>query len=671
MLTVGVITLLFAMIGSVLPAVVATEHTQWDRAYGDDAPEGVPEWTPPDRPTGAVISRDEYILMWNGMETISGDATDAISGNYSQEEFLHIAAARQDHATVRPPSQQVEWNENADAMFKETSREVSKYPTGTKLAEGEFIKDAYIRLGEITPSTYYHDDGGQELRVRDRGGILLASDYRIRPPEKKAKPGEIPAGADGSRVTVELVKLNETDISVFADDKKIVERTSSGHGGNYVTYEGLPETDSVSITVTQTFSVEFIRTVEYQVCRSNGDGTERDDSRRGSQGQAQNQNPRTEPGTTQEEDQQQYNDTTARETCEWVTAKQVRLTENITVSDSQTVSPIEPSSTRFRYRPGPETTYIQLPNSDAWSSVSVGEQPNTSTISDERGFMTKRDQDWDTYRTSTETRTSDPQYHPFTPVQVHALSVYNGSRIYNSKDALRIQKQSESTGEYHPQYESPPYNINPNIGTGAGYKRLDNVTVSVDSPSQNPRIVPSAQADRRTDIILHPYVYNGGTNGQVVRLEPTQQANLSLDITPVYASESSTDPSGYDVTVRLTEAATGDPIQTAGTGRNIEVSDGRTVETNKSGIATYRASESNFTFMGGYAMFSPQGPFEGADHYTETRASDAAQNFERVFAATANSIWTDSLRLLLALLPGVAIVYITSIVLKYGRDGSR
>jgi len=663
--------LLLALISSVFPAAVATEHTHWDRAYGDDAPKGVPEWIPPGRPKGAAIDRDEYILMWNGMETIPGDATDAISGNYSQEEFLHIAAARQDHATVRPPAQQVEWNENADTMFQETSQEVSKYPTGTELAKGKFIQDAYIRLGEITPSTYYHDDRGQELRVRDHGGMLLASDYRIRPPKEKVKPGEIPAGADGSRVTVELVRLNETNIGVFAGDKNIVKQTSSGYGGNYVTYEDLPEAEPVSITVTQTFSVEFIRTVEYQVCRSNSDGTERDDRQGENQGQTRNQDSRTESRVTQEEAQQQYSDTTAQETCEWVTAKQERLTENVTVSDSITVSPMEPSSTRFRYRPGPETTYIQLPNSDAWSSVSVGEQPNTSTISDEQGFMTKRDQDWDTFRTSTETRTSDPQYHPFTPVQVHALPVYNGSQIYNSKDALRIQKRSESTGEYHPQYESPPYNVNPNIGAGAGYKRLDHVTVSVDSPSQNPRIVPSAQADRQTDIVLHPYVYNGETSGQVVRLEPTQQANLSLDITPVYASESSTEPSGYDVTVRLTEAATGDPIQTVGTGRSIDISDGRTVETNKSGIATYRANKSNFTFMGGYARFSPQGPFEGPDHYTQARASDAAQNFERFFAATANSVWTASLRLLFALLPGVAIVYITNIVLQYGRDGNR
>lgn len=578
-----------------MPSAVVAEQDGWDAAYGDSAPDDVPEWVPPRPPPGTDLDAATYLRMWNGMETIPGDATDAFAGNYTEREALQVIAARRDTPEPRPPESQVEWNTHASSSFKATSPTESTYPVGTKRGNSGFFRDAYIRIGAITPSTVVHDAEDTTHLVRSHGGVLLASDYRVEPPNESVSIDDVKADADvvDVRVQYELQGTSQDPIRLLAlspspDGTKtdVTTDTTNATGGNFVTYTGLNPKgtgNQVRLRAAQNFSARFLETEQHLSC----------------------------------------DDPENRTGCEWVTVNTTLLIENITVTHS-TVVTLPTGTPEVRFRPGPNKSYFQLRNTPAWSALTIRSGESTSTFTDQHAFLTKRDHQWDEFKTASTGGTTDPYQHPFTPVEVHAVPAFNETYVENPPTRPnQLTIQSVQYGPLRPPHRPAPRNVNVSSATAIGYRPLESATVTANILNEGSASNTDSM-DSSSSVVLHSYVYGGDISGQVTKYPQTRHATLNLTAEPVFNGENKLQPEYFDIKIRLTEADTDVPIKTAGTNRTIRLSGGHIIETNASGIATYHGSPKNYSQTGIIAWFEPQGPFEEQDHYTAARGADAA-----------------------------------------------
>jgi len=620
------VLLLVTMIGAA-PSFAIAAPPDWDTAYGPDTP----DWTPPPPPGGADLSPQAYHFLWNGMETIPDDTVHGFGDTITKRQQLKVIAARRDNPEPRPPDTQRRWNKHAATDLDSTPPSESRFPAGTARRSTRFFRDAYLRIGAITPSTYLHSNGTTRLQVSANGGILLASDYRVEPPTTSITLSDVDTGPDvvDARLTYELKNTTEAPIRVLAADPthesapaNVTDTTTAAPGGSYVTYEALtPETpdNQVVLRAAQNFSAAFIELEQHRTCE----------------------------------------DPTTRTSCRWVTVDTAIRTETITVTDTEHGT-LPARTARLHYRAGRNETYLRVNNSRAWSAITYGAGDNASVFSDQHAFVTKRNHRWDTFRTATATGTSAPSPHPFTPVEAHAVPAYNGS--YRSTPPARYDQltvEQRSVGADHPPYRPAPRHVNLTTTTTPGYRPLESATVAIQPRRDGPAALSysgGAAADR---IAIHPYVAGSSVTTRTRKYPPTSKATINVTATPVFRDDDAVQPEYFDITVRLTEASTGTPIRTAGTNRTIRLSSGHTIETNASGIATYHGSPANFSQTGIVAWFEPQAPFDGKDHYVAVRDGDTAPYPLRYITHALTSSAHTLTRILLGLVPLAVIVIVT------------
>lgn len=623
--------LIFVLLGT-MGTAASLQAGGWNAAYGNETSDNIPEWVPPTQPPGADLSTETYLLMWNGMETIPGSAADAIGSEYTTAQAYKVIAAREDAPKPAPPRSQVEWNTNTDETLDESSRTKSRFPPGTDRTDGEFIKDAYLRLGAVTPSTVYHRDGDRITLAGENGNVLVASDFRTTVPA----PRQVQVNNRSYRATYEFVNTSVGPVNITAqnpdsgDGTEIIhEKQVNSTGGTLVPYEdldGKTSTGEVKLVIKQNVSTAVQRTLQREECENNGS--------RGN----------------------------ASISCEYVNVSTDIIVENVTVQDEAVVVR-RTNTAQVEMRAGPETTYVRLEGGGTWSSVTAGPSGNRSILSNERGFVTKRDHHWDTFVTATASGTSDPYYHPFTPVETHAFPAYDGARAFNPvNSASKVTVLSQETGPAKAPYNPQPRNVNVTTATEPGYRQVQSVTAELELDAQRSQTKPVAGAN--PDVIrVNSYVYDQSVTEQVTHYEPTRQANLTIRMRPVYENESSLNPSYYDITAYLSDAETGDPIETEGTNRTIRIIGHETIETNESGIATKEGSASNYSFTGIVAVYMPQGPFESELHYTEAVGTDNGLS-KKHRGAVFGYIWNMSAYIVLAITPGILVVLITYIVFR-------
>jgi hypothetical protein len=82
----------------------------------------------------------------------------------------------------RPPEHATEWNRWTTSQFEAGGTDVSVHPPNSSLQQGNIIKDAYIEIAAITPSTEVrYEEGSRELLAHPEGEIQVVVDYRVRP----------------------------------------------------------------------------------------------------------------------------------------------------------------------------------------------------------------------------------------------------------------------------------------------------------------------------------------------------------------------------------------------------------------------------------------------------------------------------------------------------------
>jgi hypothetical protein len=609
--------IVIAIIGVVLatavaPPLASANEDKWDGAYGNTTP----SWIPPQAPPGADIEETEYAQMWAGMENINGSIADGLANNdnYSQNDAAYVIAARQDGTTTTPPEAPVEWNSEIESEFNGGGLQTSSYPPGTSTTDGEYVKDAYIRIAEPTPSTRLHTENGTIHLVRSDGGLLLSSDFRIE--------GPVDNSPSGVRKSYQLEGTFQTDVTVRSNGRNITNQTTDSNGAVFVTYEGIRQ-DQTELTVEKQYGVVYSVTVERYLC-DNRNCTSRS----------------------------------------WRITDNFETSENVTVTDSIAVER-ESDHGHIDVRPGDNSHHVRVRPPEYWSALEVGAD-QSAFVSSEIAFYTTRNTEWDTFVDSTADGVSEPYQHDFTPVQTHATPAYQG--VFTSGTGgtdITLSPISQDLGPQKPYRESPR-NVNISTSTGfTSYQTVNTATIRIGGLDAPPN--PGQATDASRNIEYHPLVYGNVIATSQERWDRTHPTNLTVDSEPMYAHGNEEEPSHYRVTVELRDVETGEPIQTKGTSRKILINGEYEVNIDQTGRALKTFDADDRAPTGFTARFVPQHPFEGETHYEPAEDSTSTPVEYTDLGETINNIiGTIGMPLLVILLP-FAVVWVIANIGLFGR----
>jgi hypothetical protein len=608
------VALTIALVTTVLiPVPAGADEDKWNDAYGNETP----AWTPPPVPSDADISVVEYTQMWAGMKTLPGDAGDALAsanGSYSQNAAAYAIAAQEDPVTATPPDQPDEWNTAIDDKFDGSGLQTSSYPPGTNTRNGTYVKDAYIRIAEPTPSTRLHTGNGQVHLVKSDGKILLANDFRIETP--------VDDSPSGVRKSFELAEVTQSDVLITADGTNITEETTDASGAVTVRYAGIA-TDQTDLTVKKEFSATYEVTTERYLC---------DDE-----------------------------NCTSRS---WRVTDVSEQSDSVTVTDTISVER-ESDHGEIDVRPSEENDHVRIHAPEYWSALELG-QGQSVFVSSEIAFFTTRNRAWDTFVDATSDGVSEPYAHDFTPVQTHATPAYRG--VFNVEagaPGLRVETITQDLGS-ETSYPDQPQNVNISTTTGYDtYRPVETATVRVSGLDAPPN--PDTSLGNEPNAEYHPLVAGNTIATSQERWEPTRDANLTVDVEPMYANENSEEPTHYRVTVDLRDAETGEAIRTQGTDRKILLNDRYELNTDGTGRAlrTFDAEERAPT--GFNAKFVPRDPFAGDVYYAPAEDSSSTPVQYTGLAAAVQDILAVVVPMLLKIVFPFVMLWVIASIGLYGK----
>lgn len=155
------------------------------------------------------VEEDEFDRLWSGYDH------DPPSEDASANDYMTKAS---DYVFSEPPGAPDRWNAGEVEEFFGGSEKVSQHPPDADLRDGEVVKDAYVRIFDVSRSTRVLFSPQREvLYVPPEGEVRGFTDYRI----------------EGNNVVDHSVEIEivETGGAV------------SGNGGFSIPYEGLTQGD--------------------------------------------------------------------------------------------------------------------------------------------------------------------------------------------------------------------------------------------------------------------------------------------------------------------------------------------------------------------------------------------------------------------------------------------
>ena len=160
----------------------------------------------------------------------------------SRAEFAHRLARSTDVPFARPPQATEDWNSGDFGDYNPGGRHSSIHPSGASLEDGVYIKDAYVSIFAVQPSTILHQTNGTTQYVAPDGQVRALSDYRVAVPEGDQN------GSHRERWSIDRTSIESVELS--ADDRTI--DSGSGHQATlqYTGLSGSPQlTVEANITV--------------------------------------------------------------------------------------------------------------------------------------------------------------------------------------------------------------------------------------------------------------------------------------------------------------------------------------------------------------------------------------------------------------------------------------
>ncbi|ELZ88837.1 hypothetical protein C453_01200 [Haloferax elongans ATCC BAA-1513] len=190
------------------------------------------------------IENETFQRLWSDDADSENLSLDDFDGDAeSKSEFIRRLTRSTDTPFEQPPRAVEQWNRGDFDDYSPGDRTTSVHPASASLSDGTVIKDAFVSIFAVQPSTVLHHRTGTTQHVAPDGDVLALSDYRV----------VIPEGDDtGLRREKWSLKRTSTDITLSAGDR--THDTGRGHTAtlDYAGLSGSPE-----VTVTAEITAEF------------------------------------------------------------------------------------------------------------------------------------------------------------------------------------------------------------------------------------------------------------------------------------------------------------------------------------------------------------------------------------------------------------------------------
>jgi hypothetical protein len=425
------------------------------------------------------VNESTYYTLWAGDTdqanvSVSLDAGESADG--STGTAMRVLATGTDIPLSEPPEAVEQWNRGDHGDFPATAPGTSLAPSEARLRDSGAIRDAYVEIFAIQPSTRaLVSPSRQPLYAAPRGQVLATTDYRVQLP---------PDDTTGNRtvrwrlVTHDLV---ETRLLVDGD----LEHSTGGAHTPSLTYD-LDASRSTSGNTTRTLTVETeievtlerrVRTLTRTCPLSNATGN-------------------------------------ATCTSRWTTSTSER-TETLTVRDEIAVVPYDLSISGYRARFPNGDLGLVVYKSQPWLGYSLG----NTTVRGVWRFYAARDPAWDTLvqRTANDTTTGHSPAHP---LQVYAYPIATGPTVAPS-DQIALE------AVYGETVQSPALSPEVNLDVRTGL-----YTASYGLAT---RIETTADVDALTARGLVRGVETTGAEGSFAELV-IWESNLTLTVTETTAT---------------------------------------------------------------------------------------------------------------------------------------
>lgn len=343
------------------------------------------------------LDNETFHSLWS--TTPNGVYPDA---NTTPEELRNTS----DISFRQPPDAVETWNHNEYDRFPTTDDDVSVWPNGTETKtspdtggshQNGWIKDGYIELFAVSPSTTLHRSSDDTITYIPRNGTVIAhADYRYDPPPPPY-----------------TITNEETRITYYSESSSIESTTVNGNSVPptdtlYYNYTDL-STDETSITVTATFEASITKKTETLVC------------------------PEDDP-------------------CYWETTDVTTFTDELAVTDSLSATVYDPIITGFHSQLNDSTTDVEVGATDPWQGV---ELPSNESIHTNWRFYAGRDAAWDAMKVNSNPDDSPdfdlPSDPPAQPLKTHA---YPSS--YGSTADTKPFSETQLLNADGPDYTAPP-----------------------------------------------------------------------------------------------------------------------------------------------------------------------------------------------------------------------
>ncbi|WP_276256476.1 hypothetical protein [Halomontanus rarus] len=228
---------------STIAVFVGGVTAQSGPASNPDNASAIPDYGP-----AYGVENSTFQVLWSEDIDNGNLSIDDFEGtNVSSDgEFATRLAQSTDVSFEHPPDAVATWNDGDFDGFSPGGEDESVHPDGASLEDGEYIKDAYVELYAVQPSTILHEDNGTSQYVDPDGDILAISDYRVLLPEDDTS---------GSKQDEwSLTETSVDSIELKADGETL--STGDGHQAT-LSYEDL--SGSVELTV----EAEITATIEH------------------------------------------------------------------------------------------------------------------------------------------------------------------------------------------------------------------------------------------------------------------------------------------------------------------------------------------------------------------------------------------------------------------------
>ncbi|WP_276224489.1 hypothetical protein [Haloarcula halophila] len=174
-----------AAVNSEISHDLGSEYRQVDCFNGSSSPTKHPNATKlPSRVHS--LNETQFRMYW------SGDM-DYTNPNISRSQIRGPASFRgatacQDDIWFPSPPDMSGWNNQELKRYNSLGKRISVYPDRAKLKSNGSIRDAYIEIVRVTPSTVVHHSNNTTQYVRSNGSVKAIANYRVETPPPVIKP---------------------------------------------------------------------------------------------------------------------------------------------------------------------------------------------------------------------------------------------------------------------------------------------------------------------------------------------------------------------------------------------------------------------------------------------------------------------------------------------------